>query len=161
MGKFFNPLFSLWTCKCSIATPLWPWANYLTSKPWFFLTGSMGIIMITKELLFSYLLAQSKQSEFRIIIVTVTPEDEDYIFLNHWFTHITVVPGTVCVQSIISVAAAKSLAARRLHHERQPTRLTCAWDFPGKSTAGCHCLLPTISDKRLKTLVSFLSTFVA
>ena len=31
----------------------------------------MGIIMITKELLFLYLLAQSK-SEFRIIIVTVT-----------------------------------------------------------------------------------------
>ena len=27
-------------------------------------------------------------------------------------------------------------------HRRQPTRLLCPWDFPGKSTrVGCHCLL--------------------
>ena len=27
-------------------------------------------------------------------------------------------------------------------HRRQPTRLPCPWDFPGKSTGvGCHCLL--------------------
>ena len=27
-------------------------------------------------------------------------------------------------------------------HRRQPTRLLCPWDFPGKSTGvGCHCLL--------------------
>ena len=27
-------------------------------------------------------------------------------------------------------------------HERQPTRILCPWDFPGKSTeVGCHCLL--------------------
>ena len=27
-------------------------------------------------------------------------------------------------------------------HGRQPTRLLCPWDFPGKSTGvGCHCLL--------------------
>ncbi|XDA70813.1 hypothetical protein R6Z07F_001177 [Ovis aries] len=28
-------------------------------------------------------------------------------------------------------------------HRRQPTRLLCPWDSPGKSTrVGCHCLLP-------------------
>ena len=58
--------------------------------------------MITKELLFLYLLAQSKQSEFRIIIVTVTQTS----FL---ITDLPMSQGawyTVCVQSTISAAAA-------------------------------------------------------
>ena len=64
--------------------------------------------MITKELLFSYLLAQSKQSEFRIIIVTVTQRMKITSFL---ITDLPTSQGawhTVCVQSTISAAAAKS-----------------------------------------------------
>ena len=31
-------------------------------------------------------------------------------------------------------------------HRRQPTRLLCPWDFPGKSTGvGCRCLFHTIA----------------
>ena len=66
----------------------------------------MGIIMITKELLFLYLLAQSKQSEFRIIIVTVTQRMKITSFL---ITDLPMSQGawyTVCVQSTISAAAA-------------------------------------------------------
>ena len=54
--------------------------------------------MITKELLFSYLLAQSKQSEFRIIIVTVTQRMKITSFL---ITDLPTSQGawhTVCVQ---------------------------------------------------------------
>ena len=33
-------------------------------------------------------------------------------------------------------------------HRRQPTRLLCPWDFPGKSTGvGCHCLLQCMKVK--------------
>ena len=62
--------------------------------------------MITKELLFLYLLAQSKQSEFRIIIVTVTQRMKITSFL---ITDLPMSQGawyTVCVQSTISAAAA-------------------------------------------------------
>jgi len=62
--------------------------------------------MITKELLFLYLLAQSKQSEFRIIIVTVTQRMKMTSFL---ITDLPMSQGawyTVCVQSTISAAAA-------------------------------------------------------
>ena len=65
--------------------------------------------MITKELLFLYLLAQSKQSEFRIIIVTVTQRMKITSFL---ITDLPMSQGawySVCVQSTISAAAAKSL----------------------------------------------------
>ena len=35
-----------------------------------------------------------------------------------------------------------------LRNGRQPTRLLCPWDFPGKSTGvHCHCLLCYISIK--------------
>ena len=34
-------------------------------------------------------------------------------------------------------------------HRRQPTRLPCRWDSPGKNTAvGCHCLLQCMRVKR-------------
>ena len=37
-------------------------------------------------------------------------------------------------------------------HRRQPTRLLCPWDFPGKSTGvGCHCLLQIIREMHIKT----------
>ena len=33
-------------------------------------------------------------------------------------------------------------------HRRQPTRLCCPWDFPGKNTgAGCHYLLQSMKVK--------------
>ena len=34
------------------------------------------------------------------------------------------------------------------HHRRQPTRLPCPWDSPGKNTGvGCHCLLQCMKVK--------------
>ena len=33
-------------------------------------------------------------------------------------------------------------------HRRQPTRLPCSWDSPGKNTGvGCHCLLQCMKVK--------------
>ena len=46
--------------------------------------------------------------------------------------------------AVAAAAAAKSLQVSDSvrPHRRQPTRLLCPWDFPGKSTGeGCHCLL--------------------
>ena len=49
------------------------------------------------------------------------------------------------VSFIYPAAAAQSLVVSNSvwPHRRQPTRLLCPWDSPGKNTGvGCHCLLP-------------------
>ena len=51
---------------------------------------------------------------------------------------------TVFVVQAAAAAAAKSLLSYPTlrPHRRQPTRLLCPWDSPGKNTAvGCHFLL--------------------
>ena len=45
-----------------------------------------------------------------------------------------------CVASVVSDSVQP--------HRRQPTRLPCPWDSPGKNTGvGCHCLLPKHSSE--------------
>ena len=45
-----------------------------------------------------------------------------------------------CVTSVVSDSVRP--------HRRQPTRLLCPWDFPGKNTgSGCHCLLQCMKVK--------------
>jgi len=49
------------------------------------------------------------------------------------------------MEKAATAAAAKSLQSCPTvqSHRRQPTRLLCPWDSPGKTTrVGCHCLLP-------------------
>ena len=50
-----------------------------------------------------------------------------------------------------AAAAAKSLQSNSLRpHRRQPTRLPCPWDSPGKNTrVGCHFLLQCMKVKSL------------
>ena len=46
------------------------------------------------------------------------------------------------IQLHTAAAAAKSLQSTVQPHRRQPTRLLCPWDSPGKNTGvGCHFLL--------------------
>ena len=45
-------------------------------------------------------------------------------------------------------------------HGLQPTRLSCPWDFPGKSTGvGCHCLLQFMKVKRESEITQSCLTF--
>ena len=47
-----------------------------------------------------------------------------------------------------AAAAAKSSHSYPTHIQRQPTRLLCPWDSPGKNTGvDCHCLLQCMKVK--------------
>ena len=53
----------------------------------------------------------------------------------------------VCV--CVCVCIVKSVVSDSVRpHRRQPTRLLCPWDSPGKNTGvGCHCLLQCMKVK--------------
>ena len=55
----------------------------------------------------------------------------------------------LCISLCIAAAAAKSLQSDSVRpHRRQPTRLPCPWDSPGKNTGvGCHFLLQCMKVK--------------
>ena len=71
----------------------------------------------------------------------------------------------LCILSIICCCCyvMSVMSDSVLPHRRQPTRLLCPWDFPGKSTGvGCHCLrgilkeaVPGIASQILFWLESF------
>ena len=63
-------------------------------------------------------------------------------------THSFVHPPSTC-EAPPSAKCYVAAAAKSLHpHRRQPTRLPCPWDSPGKNTgAGCHFLLQRVKVK--------------
>ena len=64
--------------------------------------------------------------------------------------------------SRLGCAAAKSLQScpTLRPHRRQPTRLLCPWDSPGKNTGvGCHFLLQGIFPTQGSNPVSGISSF--
>ena len=75
--------------------------------------------------------------------------------IRHFHLQIPQVPQNSMFQglthSLLSSGAAKSLQSCPTlfrPHRRQPTRLPCSWDSPGKNTGvGCHCLLQCMKVK--------------
>ena len=66
-------------------------------------------------------------------------------FLESYSTHTKVYPGKVIVLKqlrLLLLLSRFSLSDSVQPHRRQPTRLHCPWDSPGKNTGvGCHFLL--------------------
>ena len=59
----------------------------------------------------------------------------------------------------MTAAAAKSLRSCVRPHRRQPTRLPCPWDSPGKNTGvGCHFLLQCMKVKSEREVAQWCPT---
>ena len=86
---------------------MWPWASYLTSLSLGFLIGNMGLILII-QLLFLCLLAQHKQSEFRIVTVIGTQRIRIVSFC-YWFYAYLKVPSALARVRSMSGKQMKSL----------------------------------------------------
>ena len=82
------------------------------------------------------------------------------------------VPGIVQAKTLAWVAISFSNACMHVHqvtsamsdsvrpHRRQPTRLLCPWDSPGKNTGvGCHFFLHFLSVVNLQCCVSGIQQF--
>jgi len=79
-----------------------------------------------------------------VIQSEVSQKDLNFFFLN-W----SIVALECCVSVCCCCCVASVMSDSVRPHRRQPTRLPCPWDCPGKNTGvGCHFLLQCMKVKR-------------
>ena len=86
-----------------------------------------------------------------------------WTLLTYLFSISVVVTVLFLLKSIISICCCCCWVASVVSdsvrpHRRQPTRLPCPWDFPGKNAGvGCHFLLPVHESEKWKWSRSVVS----